>query len=529
MKKYGSKHKVLLSVLFITIALLLLTYLGFVFYFSKHFFFHTKINGLDVSQKTTTQTEEMLAEQTKQYTLTLVGRDNLSATICAGDIQLTFAPSNEVADILAKQNPFLWFTSIFSHMDNELYHCISYNEEDLENYIASLPFFSKENIQPPKNAYIDYVKGDGYYIVNEQQGNKVLPSVLTEVIITALKSGNPIIFLEREDCYKKPDITSETPELLNLLEQVSVYDQATITYKFGKNTELVDSHRIHKWLKINSKHFKVKLKKKKIRAFVDYLSSTYNTYGRTRTFTASNGHKVSVSGGDYGWLLNRDKETKALLKAIKKGKTVTRKPAYLQKAASHGKTDWGNTYVEINLTAQHIWFYKKGKLIVESDFVSGNESRGWHTPQGVYDITYKQRDAILGVNSNADYRTPVSFWMPFNGNIGLHDATWRSRFGGTIYKTGGSHGCVNLPYTTAEQIFNHISTGDPVICYFDAQAEQTTSSSNSGTTSENQESTSSGNSDTTSENQESTSSGNSDTTSENQESTSSNNQELTEE
>ena len=157
-------------------------------------------------------------------------------------------------------------------MDNELYHCISYNEEDLENYIASLPFFSKENIQPPKNAYIDYVKGDGYYIVNEQQGNKVLPSVLTEVIITALKSGNPIIFLEREDCYKKPDITSETPELLNLLEQVSVYDQATITYKFGKNTELVDSHRIHKWLKINSKHFKVKLKKKKIRAFVDYLS-----------------------------------------------------------------------------------------------------------------------------------------------------------------------------------------------------------------------------------------------------------------
>ena len=127
MKKYGSKHKVLLSVFFITIALLLLTYLGFVFYFSKHFFFHTKINGLDVSQKTTTQTEEMLAEQTKQYTLTLVGRDNLSATICAGDIQLTFAPSNEVADILAKQNPFLLFTSIFSHMDNELYHCISYN------------------------------------------------------------------------------------------------------------------------------------------------------------------------------------------------------------------------------------------------------------------------------------------------------------------------------------------------------------------------------------------------------------------
>ena len=168
------------------------------------------------------------------------------------------------------------------------------------------------------------------------------------------------------------------------------------------------------------------------------------------------------------WDFNK-KETKQLIKLIKKGAVKTKKPSYLQKAASHSKKDWGKTYVEINLTAQHIWYYKNGELLVDSDFVSGSLIRGWGTPQGVYDITYIQRDVILGVNSNASYRTPVTYWMPFNGNIGLHDATWRNKFGGSIYKTNGSHGCVNLPYETARIIFENISAGVPVICYYDSE------------------------------------------------------------
>ena len=64
-----------------------------------------------------------------------------------------------------------------------------------------------------------------------------------------------------------------------------------------------------------------------------------------------------------------------------------------------------------------------------------------------------------------DYETPVTFWMPFNGGIGLHDATWRGRFGGSIYRGNGSHGCVNLPYSAAEKIFKSLSPGEPVVVY----------------------------------------------------------------
>ena len=147
------------------------------------------------------------------------------------------------------------------------------------------------------------------------------------------------------------------------------------------------------------------------------------------------------------------------LQVIRSGNQVTREPVWLQRGAAHGEFDYGDTYVEVNLTAQHLFFYKDGELIIESDFVSGKSSKGWDTPAGAYPLTYKQRNATL---RGEDYETPVSYWMPFNGNIGLHDADWRDSFGGTIYKNNGSHGCLNLPPKTAQIIYEHISAGDPV-------------------------------------------------------------------
>ena len=145
---------------------------------------------------------------------------------------------------------------------------------------------------------------------------------------------------------------------------------------------------------------------------------------------------MTITTGNYGWKIDQAKETAALVSLIKNGEQTSREPEYSQKAASHSGNDYGNTYVEINLTAQHLYFYANGKLLVESDFVSGNAAKGWSTPAGAYSITYKQRNATL---KGQGYATPVSYWMPFNGGIGLHDANWRKTFGGTIYKNGGSH------------------------------------------------------------------------------------------
>lgn len=67
---------------------------------------------------------------------------------------------------------------------------------------------------------------------------------------------------------------------------------------------------------------------------------------------------MTITKGNYGWRINQKEETAALAQIIRSGQGQEREPAYLQKAASYEGPDYGNTYVEINLTAQHLYFIK---------------------------------------------------------------------------------------------------------------------------------------------------------------------------
>ena len=127
--------------------------------------------------------------------------------------------------------------------------------------------------------------------------------------------------------------------------------------------------------------------------------------------------------------------------------------------------------MEIDLTAQHLWYYKDGMLLMDSDFVSGtyyDYSR--QTPGGTYTLKAKQRNQVLRPAPNEDgsydYESPVSYWLPFNGGIGLHDANWRWNFGGNIYLYGGSHGCINLPVSFAGNFYENIEVGCPIVCFY---------------------------------------------------------------
>ena len=184
--------------------------------------------------------------------------------------------------------------------------------------------------------------------------------------------------------------------------------------------------------------------------------------GKKREFKTTNDEIITIAEGAYGWWMNRADETQELIKQIKNGQSGERIPLYHAQAAQYGEDDIGDSYVEIDLTSQHLWVYVDGELVEDTDFVSGNVSNGNITPVGVYAITYKERNATL---RGENYASKVSYWMPFNGNVGMHDASWRNSFGNDIYLTNGSHGCVNLPVNKAEVIFGYIEQGEPVIVY----------------------------------------------------------------
>lgn len=437
----------------------------------------TIVDGMDVTGKTASEVEDAIAEQLKGYTLTINGREELSESITGESVGLYAEFDDTLEKAVAAQKPMDWGKYRFGKAVNEVNTdaLLHYSSEMLDEAVAGLSCMDRENMREPQDARIsDYDSVTGSYtIIKEDEGTELLEDKVKEAVATAIMSLAESVDLEERGCYLAPSVTSEDEALKTACETMNEYVGAKITYKFGDKAETLNGNEIHNWLTVNGTS--VGVSEAKAAEYVKNLASAYNTAYKPKTLKTSYGKNVTITTGSYGWKIDQTKETAALVSLIKNGEQTSREPEYSQKAASRSGNDYGNTYVEINLTAQHLYFYVDGKLLVQSDFVSGNAAKGWSTPAGAYALTYKQRNATL---KGQGYATPVSYWMPFNGGIGLHDANWRKTFGGTIYKNNGSHGCINLPSAVAKTIYENISAGDPVLCY---HLDGTESSSTSGT------------------------------------------------
>ena len=437
----------------------------------------TIVDGMDVTGKTASEVEDAIAEQLKGYTLTINGREELSESITGESVGLYAEFDDTLEKAVAAQKPMDWGKYRFGKAVNEVNTdaLLHYSSEMLDEAVAGLSCMDRENMREPQDARIsDYDSATGSYtIIQEDEGTELLEDKVKEAVSSAIMSLSESVNLEEQGCYLSPAVTSGDEALKTACESMNRYVGAKITYRFGDRSETLSGNEIHNWLTVNGTS--VGVSEAKAAEYVKNLASAYNTAYKPKTLKTSYGKNVTITTGSYGWKIDQTKETAALVGLIKNGEQTSREPEYSQKAASRSGNDYGNTYVEINLTAQHLYFYVDGKLLVQSDFVSGNAAKGWSTPAGAYALTYKQRNATL---KGQGYSTPVSYWMPFNGGIGLHDANWRKTFGGTIYKNKGSHGCINLPPAVAKTIYENISAGDPVLCY---HLDGTESSSTSGT------------------------------------------------
>ena len=426
------------------------------------FFPHTIINGIDVSHKTTEEVKALIAAGIDDYELTVKLRGGDTETITKEEIELHSVFDGSLEKYLDAQEPMKWWQHRSRETEYEISTMIAFDEEKLQEKIDGLYCFSEEYAKAPTDAYLsDYQSGQGYVIVPEEQGNLLDKEIVEAGIQEAVHNLKTEVALEELDAYVKPAVTAEDESLNALAAKLNQYVNVTVTYQFGDKREVLNGDVTHQWLSVSGDQ-EVSLSADQVAAYVKQLASQYDTAYKKKTFKTTYGETVTVSPAIYGWRINQSKESAELYNILQSGESQTREPIYSQTANSRGENDYGNTYVEINLTAQHLYFYKDGKLVTESDFVSGNHAKEYDTPAGAYPLTYKQKNATL---RGEDYETPVDYWMPFNGNIGMHDASWRSSFGGKIYMTNGSHGCINLPPAVAKKIYENISAGDPVICY----------------------------------------------------------------
>jgi hypothetical protein len=456
-----SKHIKIIKGIIISFCTLLILYLGMTMYFRNHFFFGSTISCVNVSGKTLEEVEEQMPSEVEEYKLLLEEKGNIIEEISGNDICLVYNSNGKIKELKDKQNPFTWIRGIFAKKDFEVENVVTYDEKMLKEVLDKLNCFDDSNIEEPQNPRFEYTDS-GYNIKEEISGNKVNKDILYDKVVDAILKGEKSINLEAEECYEKPNYTSKSQEVLDIKAELNKYIETKVTYEFGDENEVIDGSIIKDWIKVDE-NLQVVFDEEKIKGYLDKLSNTYDTVGKSRDFTTSLKTVKKINGGDYGWSINKKEEMQQLVSVIKDGQTTKKEPAYIQKAYSHENNDLGNTYVEINMATQHLWFYKNGNLVTEGDVVTGNVNNNCSTPTGIYKLKYKQKDATL---KGDNYATQVSFWMPFNGGIGIHDANWRYAFGGNIYITNGSHGCVNAPYNLANTIFNNIEENTPIVCYY---------------------------------------------------------------
>lgn len=443
----------------ILIGSIVLLYLLIAIYFVNHFFLNTVINGVDVSLKAHDDIDDLFRNYTNEYELQLIERKDQTEKIRGKDIGLRYNERNNVSKIYHKQKSMKWIHSLFKEEKYVVKNLFVYNKGKLKNKINKLNCLNKEIVEP-QNVSFKYSNGS-YEMIKEVYGNKVNKDKLIEALEIAILRGETEIDLDKNLCYENPKYTLNSDKAIKTMNLLNKYVNANITYLFGNEKEIVDGNIISRWLIVDD-NLEVAINDSEIIGYVQALGNKYDTVGVTRKFKTSTDKIVEVKGGIYGWKINVAAETKVLLEIIKLGETIKKEPIYAQKAFSRDEDDIGNTYVEINITRQHVWFYKDGKLIIHGSVVTGNPNKGHSTKLGTFMLNYKIKGATL---RGPGYEAKVTYWMPFYGNIGLHDASWRYSFGGDIYKIRGSHGCVNAPINLAKTIFENIKEGTPIICY----------------------------------------------------------------
>lgn len=439
---------------------LAIVYFGGVHYFKRRFLPNTVINYTNAGFSTIDELDKKLQEPLRDYSLEVVAREGERHIIRARDVDLHYKLDKSIDTVLATQEVYKWPMYLFKKNTYKVPVTVEMDNYKLDYVLSNYNCLTESSFKEARDAYIaSYSNAEGYVIEKEYDGTRLDVDKAKETIKSSLTALKIIDDFDADGLYDFAKIKEDDAHLLSAQDILNKHAATVINYVGGA---VLNGERISQWIGIDNEGNLI-LDEGGIRAFVDELAEKYDTLGKTRVFKTTDGREVEILAKKYGWQVDKEGEFQAIKASILAGEQVDREPLFSSRAVSLEGNDFGNTYVEIDLGNQKLYYYVDGQLTLSSDIVSGALWGGRKTPAGLYKVNYKARNVVL---RGPDYAAPVRYWMPFNGGIGMHDANWRSSFGGGIYKSGGSHGCINMPSSSAKALYDIINKDCPVICYY---------------------------------------------------------------
>lgn len=462
-------------------------YLGIAYYYMGGFSLGTWINGVYCTGKSVAEVNAELLLQVKTPELTVIypiydGKEleeseRKSSHFVLDDETITADYTRPLQQLLQRQRPLFWAQNLILRPGGyELRPDIILTGEGTEGFEKQ--FLADRIVQTEINreACIRLETGeDNGLSLYDGKKNRFDAKKAVLECVNAIESGEERIVLSKA-CYydEEPDESEKEQEVLyqelqEFLDFEIVYDMGAEQVKFDQCAllEMLETDRFA-FSFTRDDEGKFCWDEEKVGAAIEKLADVYDTYGKPRQFEMTGGGEITLEKGNYGTQLDKKKETEWLMQALTERKNEIHTPVYLREAYARGENDIGDTYIEINMTKQKLWFYQNGKVEIETPIVTGNMMRRRGTPEGVYYVYGKQKNRIL---RGPGYASHVNYWMPVKGGVGIHDALWRDEFGGDIYKKEGSHGCINLPLEAAENLYGMIEIGIPVVMYYEEEDE----------------------------------------------------------
>lgn len=445
-------------------------FLALTWYYGRTFAVNTWINGVYCTGKTVEEVNSELIQSVEIPELVIIDDQGKSWPLDLSLVDYRMDYTNSLREYLKRRGNALWLTQIETASLN-LTPGYSWNQEKLWELVTGMEWVKNAGEKSTEVAIMPGEMEEEPYILLDGKSHRLDPDKLCDYVQQCMENGIYQISVDQGDCYT--DLEDE-PEDVLLREQyadLQSFLHTNLVYDMGAEQIELTPGVVASFLRSGNHDLPVwdqgelVISAGNIRTWVEQLARQYDTVETTRDFQTTEGRVVQVAYGTYGTRLDVEAEVEFLTEALQyeRDEPLIHRPRYLQEGFCRGLDDLGDTYIEVDMGQQHMYYYQDGECLISVDVVTGNARRRWDTPEGINFVYNKQRNRTL---RGEGYATPVKYWMPVVGSVGIHDADWRRDFGGEIYKTNGSHGCINTPPDVMSELYELVEVGTPVVMFY---------------------------------------------------------------
>lgn len=443
------------------------------YYFRDHFLPNTTVNGRNVSLMGRDQVADEISSSTDGYRQTITA-GGFGLTVTASDIGLVTDGDAAADEALSQVDVYQWPYLALRGTDLEVTQGVSYDRDKLSELVGAAVDAHNAEAEQPQDATWTYDQDSGAFEVKPEVEGDVVDR---DTVVAAATEGVDALSdaTTCDTARVEPSRRSDDATLQGAVEQANAMVSATVPLTYQGTVKASVGHdQLASWVSIGD-DLSVTIDQDAVASYVaTTVAPAVRSEDEDNTYSVA---KRDLTGRLVSSIEASDGESVEIpvTKTAKPKKAETSSTdTTSNKSTSSGSYEAGlGSYVDVDLSNQYARLYDaSGNVLWSSNIVSGNSSEDRSTPTGTYAINAKSTDVTLvGADEDGDgepdYKSHVTYWMPFIGNsVGLHDATWRGSFGGSIYQTDGSHGCVNLPYAKASELYGLVSVGTTVRVHY---------------------------------------------------------------